>query len=151
LTSDQASQRRAKIEAQCHAKGIALTGQRRLIAKVLAEAADHPDVLELHSRVTAIQKRISLSTTYRTLRRFEAAGVVVSRTFRDGLLRYEITSLVEHDHLIDIESGSVMDFESQEIEQMQSKIARQLGFQLVGHRLELYVVPQGGSPIDKDC
>jgi Fur family ferric uptake transcriptional regulator len=143
--SKQASQRWAKIEAQCRAQGIAWTAQRRIIAKILAEAVDHPDVLELHNRVSAIAKRISLATTYRTLRRFEAAGIVICHTFRDGLLRYEMTPAIHHDHVVNLQNGSVTDFRSREIERLQIKIAHQMGYQLVGHRLELYVVPRGAA------
>lgn len=130
-----------RIETQCRAQGIVLTNQRRLIAHVIAEATDHPDILEVHRRVRAVNERVSLATVYRTVKRFRAAGLIARHTFQDGQSRYEMAPNKHHDHLIDLESGAVIDFECQEIERMQDEIVRRLGFRLLGHRLELYVVP----------
>ena len=129
-----------RIEAQCRAKGMRLTGQRRLIAEVLAEANDHPDVPELHRRVSERDDHISLATVYRTVKRLEQEGIIERHAFRDGRARYEEGSKSHHDHLIDLETGKVIEFRSGEIEWLQAEIARQLGYRLVGHRLELYAV-----------
>ena len=118
-----------------------LTGQRRLIAEVLAEAHDHPDVPELHRRVAARDKGISLATVYRTVKRLEETGILERHAFRDGRARYEAAPNKHHDHLIDLETGKVIEFRSEEIERLQAEIARQLGYELVGHRLELYARP----------
>ena len=127
-----------RIEAQCREKGLRLTGQRRLIAQVLAEMRDHPDVTELHRRVAALDDRINLATVYRTVKRFEAEGILARHEFHDGRARYEKTSKGHHDHLIDRATGRVIEFSSPEIEKLQEEIARRLGYKLVGHRLELY-------------
>lgn len=132
-----------RIEAQCLAKGMRLTGQRRLIAAVLAESEDHPDVPELHRRVAQRDKTISLSTVYRTVKRFEEQGIIERHAFQDGRARYEKASKDHHDHLIDLETGKVVEFRSEDIEHLQAEIARRLGYELVGHRLELYAVPLG--------
>jgi Fur family transcriptional regulator, ferric uptake regulator len=130
-----------RIEAQCRAKGMRLTDQRRLIAGVLSEAEDHPDVFELHRRVVAQCPHISLATVYRTVRRLEAEGILERHEFRDGHARFERASKRHHDHLIDLETGAVIEFRNAEIERLQEEIARRLGYRLVSHRLELYAVP----------
>jgi Fur family ferric uptake transcriptional regulator len=132
-----------RIEAQCRAQGMRLTGQRRLIAAVLAESEDHPDVPELHRRAALRDETISLSTVYRTVKRFEEQGIIERHAFQDGRARYEKASKDHHDHLIDIETGRVVEFRSEDIEHLQAEIARRLGYELVGHRLELYAVPLG--------
>jgi Fur family transcriptional regulator, ferric uptake regulator len=131
----------SQIESKCRAQGLRLTGQRRLIAQVLSESRDHPDVPEVHRRVTKRDRRVSLTTVYRTMKRFEEIGVVERHEFRDGRAHYERASKAHHDHLIDIATGRVIEFRSAEIERLQDEIARRLGFRLVGHRLELYGVP----------
>jgi Fur family ferric uptake transcriptional regulator len=141
MPPSERSERIDRIEAQCRAQGIVLTRQRRRILQVVSEASDHPDIEEVHRRVKVFCERISLSTVYRTLRTFEARDIVECHTFRDHRPRYEVTSDPHHDHLIDTQSGSVIDFHDQKIDQMQSDIARRLGFRLVGHRLELYGAP----------
>jgi Fur family ferric uptake transcriptional regulator len=130
-----------RIETQCRAKGLRLTGQRRLIAQVLAEAHDHPDVPELHRRVAEQDDRVSLATVYRTVKRLQEQGIIERHAFRDGRARYEAATKKHHDHLIDLETGKVIEFRSEEIERLQAEIARRLGYELVGHHLELY-----GSP-----
>jgi len=122
-----------------------MTGQRRVIARVLSDASDHPDVEEVHRRASAIDAKISIATVYRTVRLFEEAGIVEKHDFGDGRSRYEEVGGDHHDHLIDIQSGRVIEFQSPEIEALQDKIARQYGFRLVGHRLELYGVPLDGK------
>ncbi len=118
-----------------------MTGQRRVIARVLSEAKDHPNVEEVHRRAAKIDSRISIATVYRTVRMFEEANIIERHEFGDGKSRYEEASDDHHDHLIDVNSGKVMEFHSDEIEALQEKIAEQHGFKLVGHRLELYGVP----------
>jgi Fur family ferric uptake transcriptional regulator len=130
-----------RIEAACREKGMRVTGQRRIIAQVVAELRDHPDVNELHRRVAEIDERISLSTVYRTLKRFEELGILERHEFRDGRARYESTPAVHHDHLIDLTTGRILEFYSEDIERLQNEIARKLGYHVVGHRLELYVEP----------
>jgi Fur family transcriptional regulator, ferric uptake regulator len=130
-----------RIEQQCRNRGLRLTGQRRLIAEVLAEAHDHPDVPELHRRVAARDKGISLATVYRTVKRLEETGILERHAFRDGRARYEAAPTKHHDHLIDLQTGKVIEFRSEEIERLQAEIARRLGYDLVGHRLELYANP----------
>nr|WP_201751919.1 Fur family transcriptional regulator [Microvirga arsenatis] len=127
-----------RIEAQIRAKGLRLTGQRKLIAQVVASAHDHPDVPELHRRVAEEDDRISLATVYRTMKRFEELGILERHEFRDGRARYEPAAKRHHDHLIDVDTGTVIEFRSEEIERLQAVVARELGFDLVGHRLELY-------------
>lgn len=131
------------IEAACRAKGLRVTGQRRIIAEVLDQAEDHPDVVELHRRAAAIDPRISLSTVYRTVKLFESEGIIERLEFRDGRSRYEGAPGLHHDHLIDLSTGRVVEFRSDEIEALQNEVARRLGFRLVHHRLELYAVPLG--------
>jgi len=130
------------IEALCQAKGLRITEQRRVIARVLSEAQDHPDVEELHRRATAVDKGISIATVYRTVRLFEEAGILERHDFRDGRSRYEPTPDEHHDHLIDVESGDVIEFHDAELERLQTEIAARLGYRLVDHRMELYGVPE---------
>jgi Fur family ferric uptake transcriptional regulator len=129
------------IEEACMTLGLRMTDQRRVIARVITDAQDHPDVEELHRRAAAVDDRISISTVYRTVKLFEDAGIIERHDFRDGRSRYEPVPDEHHDHLIDLRSGSVVEFRSEEIEHLQEEIARKLGFRLVGHRLELYGVP----------
>ena len=134
------------IEAQCAAKGMRMTEQRRVIARVLGSSEDHPDVEELYRRSVKIDDRISISTVYRTVKLFEDAGIIERHDFRDGRSRYEPAPDEHHDHLIDLRTGKVIEFRSEEIEQMQRLIAEKLGFRLVDHRLELYAVPLDDKP-----
>ncbi len=127
-----------RIEAQAKAKGLRLTGQRKLIAEVLAGAHDHPDVYELHRRVAEHDEKVALATVYRTVRRFEELGIIERHEFQDGRARYEPSPRRHHDHLIDVDTGRVVEFRSEEIERLQAEIAKHLGYDLVGHRLELY-------------
>lgn len=129
------------IEEACLAKGMRMTEQRRVIARVLSGAQDHPDVEELHRRAVAIDDNISISTVYRTVKMLEDAGIIERHDFGDGRARYEQMPDEHHDHLIDLRSGQVIEFRSEEIEALQEQIARHLGFKLRGHRLELYAVP----------
>jgi Fur family ferric uptake transcriptional regulator len=133
------------LEEQCAAKGMRMTEQRRVIAQVIEQSADHPDVEELHRRAAAIDARISLSTVYRTLNLFEEAGLVTKHDFKDGRARFEPIPDEHHDHLIDIRSGKVIEFRNEEIEAIQELIAKRLGYRLVDHRLELYAVPLSGD------
>lgn len=127
------------IENACRAKGLRVTGPRRVIAQILSEADDHPDVNELHRRAVRRDGRISLATVYRTVKMLEDIGVIERHAFNDGRARYERTPTEHHDHLIDVESGEVIEFHSEEIEALQAQIAARLGYRIVGHRLELYV------------
>jgi Fur family ferric uptake transcriptional regulator len=129
------------LEEQCARKGMRMTDQRRVIAQVMEQAQDHPDVEELYRRASAIDPRISLSTVYRTLNLFEEAGLVTKHDFKDGRARFEPIPDEHHDHLIDIRSGKVIEFRNEEIEAIQELIAKRLGYKLVDHRLELYAVP----------
>lgn len=129
------------IISRCEAKGLRMTGQRRVIAQVLEESDDHPDVEELYARASAIDSGISLATVYRTVKLFEEAGILDKLEFGDGRARYEDAERDHHDHLIDIHSGEVIEFVDAEIEELQDRIARKLGYELRGHRLELYGVP----------
>ncbi len=133
----------SRIERACLDKGMKMTEQRRLIARVLSESEDHPDVEMVYQRASGIDPRISIATVYRTVRLFEEASIVERHDFGDGRSRYEEITEHHHDHLIDIQSGRVIEFENQEIERLQEKIARDHGFELIGHRLELYGVPVG--------
>ncbi len=132
-----------RIEKMCIDKGLRMTDQRRVIARVLSEAQDHPDAEELHRRAAAIDNRISIATVYRTVRLFEEAGILERHDFRDGRSRYEEAPEQHHDHLIDVSTGKVIEFRDEEIERLQQAIAERLGYRLVDHRLELY-----GAPID---
>ena len=130
----------SRIEELCAAQGLRMTGQRRVIARVLASAKDHPDVEEVYRRANKIDARISLSTVYRTLKLFSEKGILERHDFGHNRGRYEEASGPHHDHLIDVESGRVIEFRNESIEALQERIARELGFRLVGHRLELYGV-----------
>ncbi|NQU59737.1 MAG: transcriptional repressor [Rhodospirillales bacterium] len=132
-----------RIERLCVDKGMKMTEQRRVIARVLSSAEDHPDVEEVYRRASELDPRISIATVYRTVRLFEEAGIIERHDFGDGRSRYEEAAGDHHDHLIDIQSGEVVEFQNEEIEQLQKKIAKQHGMKLVGHRLELYGVPLG--------
>lgn len=129
------------IEQKCVEKGLRMTEQRRVIARVLTGADDHPDAEELHRRAAAVDPNISLATVYRTMKLFEDSGIIERHDFRDGRSRYEEASEDHHDHLIDAKTGDVIEFTSEEIERLQVEIARKLGYRLVDHRLELYGVP----------
>lgn len=129
------------IIARCESQGLRLTDQRRTIADVLEQSADHPDVEELHRRAAARDARISLATVYRTVKLFEEAGILEKVEFGDGRARYEDAERDHHDHLIDLTTGAVIEFCDPEIEALQEKIAEKLGYRLKGHRLELYGVP----------
>ena len=129
------------LEAACLEKGMRMTEQRRVIARVQEASSDHPDVEELYRRASAVDPNISISTVYRTVRLFEDAGMIERHDFRDGRSRYEPLPEEHHDHLIDIRSGHVIEFRNEEIERIQERIARELGYRLVDHRLELYAVP----------
>lgn len=133
----------SRLEERCAEKGLKMTGPRRVIARVLSESDDHPDVEALHQRAHAIDPKISVATVYRTLRLFEEAGITQRHDFGDGRSRYEEATEEHHDHLIDVRSGKVIEFANEEIERLQHQVARQLGYRLVGHRLELYAVPLG--------
>lgn len=138
---------RIDIEALCAAKGLRITEQRRTIARVLSDAVDHPDVEELHRRSAALDPRISIATVYRTVRLFEEYGVLERHDFRNGRSRYETASDDHHDHLIDIDTGQVIEFHDPELEELQRRIADRLGFKLVDHRMELYAVPVAKRPV----
>ncbi|MCI5046506.1 MAG: transcriptional repressor [Aquisalinus sp.] len=129
------------IEKLCLEKGLRMTDQRRVIAKVISEAEDHPDVEEIHRRSNQIDDRISIATVYRTMRLFEDYDIVAKHDFNDGRSRYEEVPDEHHDHLINLRTGEVIEFLNEEIERLQEKIAREHGFKLVDHRLELYGVP----------
>lgn len=129
------------IIARCEAKGLRMTGQRRTIAQVLQQSDDHPDVEELYARASKVDSGISIATVYRTVKLFEEAGILERLEFGDGRARYEDAERDHHDHLIDMQSGEVIEFVDPEIEALQEKIAAKLGYKLKGHRLELYGVP----------
>jgi Fur family transcriptional regulator, ferric uptake regulator len=132
----------SRIERLCLEHGLRMTGQRRIIARVLSDGAvDHPDVLEVYGRANAIDDRISLSTVYRTLNLFERKGILARHDFGAGRQRYEAQPREHHDHLIDLETGRVIEFQNAEIEKLQERVARELGFTLKGHRLQLFGVP----------
>ena len=138
------------IEEKCKAKGVRLTVQRKVIAKVMSDSKerygskDHPDVDELHKRVSEIDKKISIATVYRTVKLFEESGIVEKHDFKGGKARYEYTPDEHHDHLIDINSGEIIEFVDKDIEQLQNAVAKKLGYKLIDHKLELY-----GSKIKK--
>ena len=132
------------IEDKCADKGVKLTDQRRLIAKVMSESNDHPDVDELHKRVNKVDSKISIATVYRTVKLFEEAGIVAKHDFKGNKARYEQAPQEHHDHLIDINTGEIIEFVDDDIEKLQKKAAEKLGYKLVDHRLELY-----GSKIKK--
>ncbi len=131
----------SNIEQLCLDKGMRMTDQRRVIARVLSEAKDHPDVEEVYKRSTAIDPGISIATVYRTVRLFEEAAILERHDFRDGRSRYEPLPEEHHDHLIDVDSGEVLEFQSDKIEKLQKEIAEKMGFKLLDHRMELYGVP----------
>lgn len=131
---------RIDLEQLCADKGLRITEQRRVIAKVLSESEDHPDVEQLHARASALDPGISIATVYRTVRLFEDAGILDRHDFGDGRARYEAAPEAHHDHLIDVESGKVLEFVDPELEALQRQIAEKLGYRLVDHRMELYGV-----------
>jgi Fur family transcriptional regulator, ferric uptake regulator len=137
----------SRLEQLCIDKGLKMTDQRRVIARVLSEAVDHPDVERVYRRAVEIDPKISIATVYRTVRLFEEANILTRHDFGDGRARYEEMTGDHHDHLIDVQSGRVIEFRNEEIEKLQQTVAANLGYALVGHRLELYAVPQakGGS------
>ena len=126
------------IEALCLKKGLRITEQRRVIARVLSSVSDHPDVESLHRRVAEVDPRISIATVYRTVKLFEEAGILERHEFQGGRSRYETTAEGHHDHLIDIDTGDVIEFHDPELEDLQRRIAEKLGYRLVDHRMELY-------------
>ena len=132
------------IENECIKKGVRLTDQRKLVAKVMSESSDHPDVDELHKRVNKIDFKISIATVYRTVKLFEEAGIVAKHDFKGTKARYEEAAQEHHDHLIDVNTGEITEFVNEDIEQLQEQVAAKLGYKLVDHRLELY-----GSKIKK--
>ena len=132
------------IEQKCLAKGVKLTDQRKIIAKVMSESNDHPDVDELYNRVSKIDPKISIATVYRTVKLFEESGILEKHDFKGGKARYEEAPEEHHDHLIDINSGEIIEFVDEDIEILQNKVAKKLGYKLVDHKLELY-----GSKIKK--
>ncbi len=132
---------RTNLEQRCVDLGLKMTGQRRVIARVLSEAEDHPNVELVHRRANAIDNRISLATVYRTLRLFEEVDILERHDFGDGKARYEKADQDHHDHLIDVKSGKVIEFQNREIEKLQAAVAERLGYKLIDHRLELYAVP----------
>ena len=129
------------LEQRCIDQGMKMTEQRRIIANVLSNSNDHPDVEVLHSRCIDLDPKISIATVYRTVRLFDAAGLIDRHDFGDGRSRYEKSSDEHHDHLVDVKSGEIIEFRNEEIEELQNKVSNELGFRLVGHRLELYGVP----------
>ncbi len=131
----------SRIETLCAEHDLRMTGQRRIIARILSDAEDHPDVDEVYRRANAVDARISLSTVYRTLRLFERKGILARHDFGAGRRRYEQAPREHHDHLIDIDNGTVIEFRNEAIEKLQERVARDLGFKLVGHRLQLFGVP----------
>jgi Fur family ferric uptake transcriptional regulator len=138
-----------RLERLCVEKGLKMTEQRRIIARVLSESTDHPDVELLYQRATALDPRISIATVYRTGKLFEEASILDRHDFGDGRARYEEAPKQHHDHLIDVKTGEVIEFSNEEIEKLQREVARKLGYRLVDHRLELYGVPTNGGG-DKD-
>jgi Fur family ferric uptake transcriptional regulator len=140
----------SRLEKLCIEKGLKMTDQRRIIARVLSEAQDHPDVELLHRRAAQVDPGISLATVYRTVRLFEEASILERHDFGDGRARYEEAKDDHHDHLIDIQSGRVIEFTNEQIEKLQKGVAAELGYKLVGHRLELYAVPLGKDDDQED-
>tara|TARA_Y100000590_G_scaffold184646_1_gene210435 strand:- start:181 stop:591 length:411 start_codon:yes stop_codon:yes gene_type:complete len=132
------------IEERCIKNGVRLTEQRKLVAKVMSDSADHPDVDELHKRVSKLDSKISIATVYRTVKLFEEAGIVSKHDFKGNKARYEQAPKEHHDHLIDVNTGEIIEFVNEDIEKLQKKVAEKLGYKLVDHRLELY-----GSKIKK--
>jgi Fur family ferric uptake transcriptional regulator len=134
----------SRLEQVCVTKGLKMTDQRRVIARVLSEADDHPDVEAVYRRAALVDPRISIATVYRTVRLFEEANILERHDFGDGRARYEERPQAHHDHLIDVQSGRVIEFQNESIEELQRGVAEKLGYRLVGHRLELYAVPIDG-------
>ena len=132
------------IEQKCISKGVKLTDQRKIIAKVMSESSDHPDVDELYNRVSKIDPKISIATVYRTVKLFEESGIVSKHDFKGNKSRYEQAPKEHHDHLIDVKTGEIIEFVNEDIEKLQNQVAEKLGYKLVDHRLELY-----GSKIKK--
>jgi Fur family ferric uptake transcriptional regulator len=141
VTTTEAKRVDNPLERACREQGLRMTGQRLVILTVLGEATDHPDAVELHRRASRIDEGISLATVYRTLKLLQDRGILARHAFSDGRSRYETASDRHHDHLIDIETGRVIEFHSQEIERLQEEVARRLGFTIVSHRLEIYARP----------
>lgn len=135
----------SRLEQLCVDKGLKMTEQRRIIARVLSDSADHPDVEQVYRRATEIDPRISIATVYRTVRLFEEANILARHDFGDGRARYEEMPSPHHDHLIDLQTGHVIEFRNDEIEKLQHFVADQLGYDLVGHRLELYAIKRGSQ------
>ncbi|HEV2161089.1 MAG TPA: Fur family transcriptional regulator [Stellaceae bacterium] len=135
----------SRIEQLCIDKGLKMTEQRRVIARVLSESADHPDVEAVHQRAAAIDPKISIATVYRTVRLFQEASILERHDFGDGRARYEEAPTEHHDHLIDLQSGKVIEFRNEAIEKLQREVASRLGYKLVDHRLELFAVPLEGT------
>ena len=128
----------SEIENKCNKMGVRLTEQRRIVAKVMSESEDHPDVDELHKRVSKLDSKISIATVYRTVKLFEEAGIVTKHDFKGAKARYEEIPQEHHDHLIDVNTGEITEFVNEDIEKLQQKVAEKLGYKLVDHRLELY-------------
>ena len=128
----------SKIEDKCRQRGVRLTDQRKLIAKVMSQSSDHPDVDELHKRISKIDEKVSIATVYRTVKLFEESGIVEKHDFKGGKARYEQSPDIHHDHLIDVNTGEIVEFVNEDIEKLQNKVAEKLGYKLVDHRLELY-------------
>ncbi len=139
-----------RLERLCVEKGMRMTDQRRIIARVLSESSDHPDVEEVFARASSLDDKISIATVYRTVRLFEESGILERHDFGDGRARYEERSETHHDHLIDVQSGRVIEFSDSDIEALQEAAARRLGFKLVDHRLELYAVPLDREKPDQE-
>jgi len=134
----QGDEMKSRLEELCIEKGLKMTEQRRVIARVLSDADDHPDVEQVYQRATEVDQRISIATVYRTVKLFEEANILERHDFGDGRARYEEVTEEHHDHLIDMNSGEVVEFRNDEIERLQKEVAKRLGYRLVGHRLELY-------------
>ena len=126
------------IEEKCKGKGVRLTDQRKVIAQIMSDSKDHPDVDELHKRVNELDKNISIATVYRTVKLFEEAGIIERHDFKEGKSRYEPLTEEHHDHLIDVKTGEIIEFVDKEIEELQKKVAQKLGYKLIDHKLELY-------------
>lgn len=138
----------SRLEQLCIDKGLKMTEQRRVIARVLSESSDHPDVEQVYRRATRIDARISIATVYRTVRLFEEASILERHDFGDGRARYEEAPTAHHDHLIDVQSGEVIEFRNEEIEALQHEVAKKLGYELIGHRLELYGIRKNHNVSD---
>ncbi|WP_085902555.1 Fur family transcriptional regulator [Kiloniella majae] len=137
----------SKLEVLCAEKGLKMTEQRRVIARVLSDSTDHPDVEQVYHRASKLDSKISIATVYRTVKLFEEANILERHDFGDGRARYEEATEQVHDHLIDVNSGEVLEFSDDEIHELLSKMAQKLGYRLVDHRLELYAVREGCSAI----